>query len=73
MAGQGPSSSGIERDTPMSKKNNWYKPNFWTLAYLDEASRDKGGSRPVGGCGGFLRAILDIIVFLGVSSSSFAT
>ncbi len=50
----------------MSKKNSWYKPNFWTLAYLDEASRDKGGSRPVSGCGGFLRAIFDIIVFFAV-------
>ncbi|WP_321971957.1 hypothetical protein [Paratractidigestivibacter sp.] len=47
----------------MSKKNSWYKPNFWTLAYLDEATRDKGGSRPVGG---FLRAVLDIFVFLAV-------
>ncbi|WP_321972554.1 hypothetical protein [Paratractidigestivibacter sp.] len=50
----------------MSKKNSWYKPNFWTLAYLDEASMDKGGSRPVGGCGGFLRAVLDVFVFLAV-------
>ena len=50
----------------MSKKNSWYKPNFWTLAYLDEASRDKGGSRPVGGCGGFLHTILDIIIFFAV-------
>lgn len=24
------------------KKGSWFKPNFWTLAYLDEATRPRG-------------------------------
>lgn len=34
------------------KKGGWYKPNFWTLAYLDEATRPCGKEQPVtfGGC-----------------------
>lgn len=34
------------------KKGSWYKPNFWTLAYLDEATRPRGKEQPVtfGGC-----------------------
>lgn len=34
------------------KKGGWFKPNFWTLAYLDEATRPRGKEQPVtfGGC-----------------------
>lgn len=34
------------------KKGSWFKPNFWTLAYLDEATRPRGKEQPVtfGGC-----------------------
>lgn len=34
------------------KKNSWFKPNFWTLAYLDETTRPRGKEQPVtfGGC-----------------------
>ena len=34
------------------KKGSWFKPNFWTLAYLDEATRPRGKKQPVtfGGC-----------------------
>ena len=29
------------------EKNSWFKPNFWTLAYLDEAARPRGKEQPV--------------------------
>lgn len=34
------------------KKGSWFKPNFWTFAYLDEATRPRGNEQPVtfGGC-----------------------
>lgn len=34
------------------KKGGWFKPNFWTLAYLDEATRPRGKEQLVtfGGC-----------------------
>lgn len=34
------------------QKNSRFKPNFWTLAYLDEATRPRGKEQPVtfGGC-----------------------
>ncbi|PWM32372.1 MAG: hypothetical protein DBX94_05970 [Coriobacteriia bacterium] len=36
----------------IGEKNSWFKPNFWTLAYLDEAARSRGNEQPVtfGGC-----------------------
>lgn len=34
------------------KKGSWFKPNFWTLMYLDEATRPCGKEQLVtfGGC-----------------------
>lgn len=34
------------------KKGGWFKLNFWTLAYLDEATRPRGKEQPLtfGGC-----------------------
>lgn len=35
------------------KKDSWFKPNFWTLAYLEESGRkNPAGDAPVtaGGC-----------------------
>ena len=34
------------------KKGSWFKPNFWTLMYLDGATRPCGKEQPVtfGGC-----------------------
>ena len=34
------------------KKGGWFKPNFWTPAYLDEATRPRGKEQLVtfGGC-----------------------
>lgn len=29
------------------KKDSWFKPNFWTLAYLDEATRPRGKEQPI--------------------------
>lgn len=51
------------------KKNSWFKPNFWTLAYLDEAERPRGKERPVtfGGClaaVGATVAAFALIIFL---------
>lgn len=52
-----------------SKKNSWFKPNFWTLAYLDEATRPRGKEQPVtfGGClaaVGATVAALGLLIFL---------
>lgn len=51
------------------KKNSWFKPNFWTLAYLDEAERPRGKEQPVtfGGClaaVGATVAAFALIIFL---------
>ena len=52
-----------------SKKGGWLKPNFWTLAYLDEAARSRGNEQPVtfGGClaaVGATVAAFALIIFL---------
>lgn len=52
-----------------SKKSGWFKPNFWTLAYLDEAARLRGNEQPVtfGGClaaVGATVAAFALIIFL---------
>lgn len=52
-----------------SKKGSWFKPNFWTLAYLDEAARSRGNEQPVtfGGClaaVGATVAAFALIIFL---------
>lgn len=51
------------------KKNSWFKPNFWSLAYLDEAERPRGKEQPVtfGGClaaVGATVAAFALIIFL---------
>ena len=51
------------------KKDSWFKPNFWTLAYLDEATRPRGKEQPVtfGGClaaVGATVAVFGLLIFL---------
>lgn len=51
------------------EKNSWFKPNFWTLAYLDETTRPRGKEQPVtyGGClaaVGATVAAFALIIFL---------
>lgn len=51
------------------KKDSWFKPNFWTLAYLDEATRPRGKEQPVtfGGClaaAGATVAAFGLLIFL---------
>lgn len=53
----------------IGEKNSWFKPNFWTLAYLDEAARSRGKEQPVtfGGClaaVGATVAAFALIIFL---------
>lgn len=53
----------------IGEKNSWFKPNFWTLAYLDEAARSRGNEQPVtfGGClaaVGATVAAFALIIFL---------
>lgn len=51
------------------KKGGWFKPNFWTLAYLDEATLPHGKERPLtfGGClaaVGATAAAFGLLIFL---------
>ena len=53
----------------IGKKGSWFKPNFWTLAYLDEATRPRGKEQPVtfGGClaaVGATAAAFALLIFL---------
>jgi hypothetical protein len=42
--------------------SRWFKPNFWTLAYLEKAGAEHGESSPVtcGGCVDVLIAFVAI-------------
>ena len=51
---------------PKGGGGGWFKPNFWTLAYLDEASGSKSADRPIDkkGCFNTLGCLFLLAMFI---------